>query len=159
MRHKKRSIAIILSLLMLFCAVPAYAEDGKEADTFDKWKFCEVLQQNTQPTEIHFVEELPEGAKELANISQAENGKIYLYQDKTDESKYYVFNKKGNKIYFPENSSRLFAREDLGFRNLTSLTFKGVNTEQVTDMHEMFSHCFALRKLDVTSYSDRKSVV
>ena len=52
MKHKQRIIAIILSLLMIFCAVPAYAAEDK--DTLDKAKFQGAVP-NDQAEEIHFL--------------------------------------------------------------------------------------------------------
>ena len=81
-------------------------ENGK--DTLDRDKFQEAVPYD-RAEEIHFTVNAPEGAEKLADISQAENGNIYAYQDKENTNKYYIVNTSGEKIYFPKDSNHLFS--------------------------------------------------
>ena len=69
MKHKKRIIAIILSLLMLFSAIPAYA--ANDEDTLKKTKF-DMAVPNDKAEEIHFCKKIDkptEATKDIELIS------------------------------------------------------------------------------------------
>lgn len=67
MKHKKRIIAIILSLLMLFSAIPAYA--ANDEDTLNKTKF-DVAVPNEQAEEIHFCKKTIYRRRKLRKIKE-----------------------------------------------------------------------------------------
>ena len=148
MKHKTRIIAIILSLLMIFCAVPAYAAEDK--DTLDKAKFQGAVP-NDKAEEIHFCKktDMPaEATKDKGDISVAgAGGKIHVYADNT-EKKYWVVHEADGKIFFPKDSERLFFE----YKELTALTFDQIDTGEVTTMREMFEGCKKLTDLDLSQF-------
>ena len=148
MKHKQRIIAIILSLLMLFCAVPAYAAEDK--DTLDKAKFQGAVP-NDKAEEIHFCKktDMPaEATKDKGDISVAgAGGKIHVYADNA-EKKYWVVHEADGKIFFPKDSERLFFE----YKELTALTFDQIDTGEVTTMRDIFNGCKKLTSLDVSQF-------
>lgn len=148
MKHKQRIIAIILSLLMIFCAVPAYAAEDK--DTLDKAKFQGAVP-NDQAEEIHFCKktDMPaEATKDKGDISVAgAGGKIHVYADNA-EKKYWVVHEADGKIFFPEASDRLF----FDYKELTALTFDQIDTGEVTTMRDIFRSCKKLTDLDLSQF-------
>ena len=152
MKHKQRIIAIILSLLMIFCAVPAYAAEDK--DTLDKAKFQGAVP-NDKAEEIHFCKktDMPaEATKDKGDISVAgAGGKIHVYADNT-EKKYWVVHEADGKIFFPEDSGKLF----YDCTKLTTVTFDQIDTGKVTSMYAMFLKCRILTSLDLTSFNTEK---
>ena len=152
MKHKQRIIAIILSLLMIFCAVPAYAAEDK--DTLDKAKFQGAVL-NDQAEEIHFCKktDMPaEATKDKGDISVAgAGGKIHVYADNA-EKKYWVVHEADGKIFFPKDSERLFFE----YKELTALTFDQIDTGEVTIMRKMFEGCKKLTSLDLSQFHTGK---
>ncbi len=152
MKHKKRIIAIILSLIMLFSNIPAYA--ANDEDTLKKTKFDGAVP-NDKAVEIHFCKKTDkpaEATKDKGDISVADaGGKIHVYADNA-ETKYWVVHEDNGKIIFPENSSYLFS----GCINLTTVTFEEIDTGKVTSMYSMFLNCGKLTSLDLRSFNTEK---
>ena len=94
-----------------------------------------------------------EDTKDIGDISVADKGNIHVYADKT-QTKYWVVHEDNEKIFFPEESSYLFSSgEEKYYTNLTTLTFKAIDTGNVAKMRGMFFNCENLESLDLKTFN------
>ena len=121
----------------------------------DKEKFLNTLPENA--TNLYF------GTKNNYDLSKCtkpidlgNNYSLYSYKYKDVDKKtelidIYVICENGSQIFFPEDSSYLFA-----FHPLKQITFKNVNTSYVTNMSFMFWNCKNLTSLDLSNFNTSK---
>ena len=87
-------------------------------------------------------------AKCTENADLGNGYKIYNYTD-TNGVKVYVVCENGKQIIFPKDSSGMFS----DFYMLKQITFKHIDTSNVTDMNSMFYNCGGLTSLDLSNFN------
>ena len=91
----------------------------------------------------------------LSNIDE-----LIIDSNKTKPYIQYKFNSTGNHIvYFKMNISGLTSLRDMFYdnNNITLISFTSLfNTENITDMSGMFSHCSKLTSLDISNFNTKK---
>ena len=92
-------------------------------------------------------------AKCTENADLGNGYKIYNYTDTTGVVKAYVVCENGKQIIFPEDSSEMFSN----FYMLKQITFKHIDTSNVTSMNSMFHNCGSLSSLDLSKFNTSKA--
>ena len=111
----------------------------------DKENFRNNLPKNT--TNLYFGTKSDyDLSKCTQTIDLGNNYTLYSYNDNNTYDEY-VICEDGKQIVFPKNSSSLFA----GF-DFIQIIFNDINTSYVTNMSYMFSECYCLPTLDLSSF-------
>jgi len=114
------------------------------------------LFKNIKGVAVYGNNKAPNDVKTLVNKSA--NKKDLSYNGKG--TIYGAYDTKNNIVYVI-SSGTIHPNEDAssmfeGFSVVESITFKGINTQQVTNMSRMFMNCLALTSLDLSGFKTQK---
>ena len=103
---------------------------------------------------VRFLSDQSAAPSDAVDVSEAGDGGVLLWFEPVDDTNYDMFLAANGRIQAPENCAELFE----SYIDCTAIHFDGVlDTSSVETMESMFSGCWSLQELDLSSF-DTSSV-